>query len=96
MDPRFPQTTGEPEDLAAVKGIHAGDPLTKAAELAQAIVLRYEPSGRAQKLRVLILQKKRAADRDAENGCEKREFKQMRAMGSRNNPAASRKPATAK
>jgi hypothetical protein len=40
-------------DLSAVKGIPAGDPLAKAAELAQAIVLRYESSGRPKRPRVL-------------------------------------------
>ena len=42
------------EDLSAVKGIPAGDPLAKAAELAQAIVLRYESTGRPKRPRVLV------------------------------------------
>jgi hypothetical protein len=45
------------EDLSAVKGIPASDPLAKAAELAQAIVLRYEFPGRPKRPRVLIYRK---------------------------------------
>jgi hypothetical protein len=41
-------------DLSAVKGITAGDPLAKAAEFAQAIVVRFEASGRPKRPRVLI------------------------------------------
>jgi hypothetical protein len=40
-------------DLSAVKGIPAGDPLAKAAELAQAVVLRDESSG-PKRPRVLV------------------------------------------
>ena len=45
------------EDLSAVKGIPASDPLAKAAELAQAIVLRYESTGRPKRPRVLVCRK---------------------------------------
>jgi hypothetical protein len=45
------------EDLSAVKGIPAGDTLAKAAELAQAMVLRYESSGRPKRPRVLLCRK---------------------------------------
>jgi hypothetical protein len=40
-----------------MKGIPPGDPLAKAAELAQAIVLRYESSERPKKPRVLVCRK---------------------------------------
>jgi hypothetical protein len=45
-------------DPSTVKGIRATDPLAKAAELAQAIVLRYESSERPKKPRVLVMHKK--------------------------------------
>jgi hypothetical protein len=41
-------------DLSTVKEIRASDPLAKAAELAQAIVLRYESTGRPKRPRLLI------------------------------------------
>jgi hypothetical protein len=44
-------------DPSTVKEIRATDPLAKAAELAQAIVLRYESSQRPKKLRVLVRRK---------------------------------------
>jgi len=46
-------------DASTVKGIRATDPLAKAAELAQAIVLRYERSARPKKPRVLVCAKNR-------------------------------------
>jgi hypothetical protein len=44
-------------DPTTVKGIRATDPLAKAAELAQAIVLRYECWERPKKPRVLVCAK---------------------------------------
>lgn len=44
-------------DPSTVKGIRATDPLAKAAELAQAIVLRYESSERTAKVRILVCTK---------------------------------------
>jgi hypothetical protein len=44
-------------DLSGVKGIPAGDPLAKAAELAQAVVLRYESPGRPKRPRALVFRK---------------------------------------
>ena len=46
-------------DPSTVKVIRATDPLAKAAELAQAIVLRYECSERPKKLRLLVCTKNR-------------------------------------
>jgi hypothetical protein len=57
VNSQFLSSTSEREDLSSVMGIAAGDPLAKAAELAQAIVLRYESSGRPKRPRVLVCRK---------------------------------------
>jgi len=57
INPHFWASTSKHGDLSAVKGIPAGDPLAKAAELAQAIVLRYESSGQPKRPRVLLCRK---------------------------------------
>lgn len=57
INPHFVGSASKHGDLSAVKGIQAGDPLAKAAELAQAIVLRYESSGRPKRPRVLVCRK---------------------------------------
>jgi hypothetical protein len=57
MNPHFLGSRSKRVDLSAVKGIQATDPLAKAAELAQAIVLRYESSGRRNRPRILVCRK---------------------------------------
>ena len=57
INPHFSGSTSKRGDLSTVKGIRAGDPLAKAAELAQAIVLRYESPGRPKRPRILVCRK---------------------------------------
>ena len=57
MNAHFFGSRSKRGDLSAVKGIPAGDPLAKAAELAQAIVLRYENPGRPKRSRILVCRK---------------------------------------
>jgi hypothetical protein len=57
INAHFFGSTSKRGDLSAVKGIPAGDPLAKAAELAQAVVLCYESPGRPKRPRVLVCRK---------------------------------------